>query len=127
MLHPMADMWNGFVHTNIQGGDPSVLQVSTNIYLMVYVGPPNSTGLEEAVPEEGLTIVYPNPARDFLHLFSSDNLQEYDYGIFRLNGQLVHNGHSNQNSVDLGKIPSGVYLLNVRTKYNSQYFKFFKN
>jgi hypothetical protein len=119
--------WNGFVHTNIQGGDPSVLQVSTNIYLMVYVGPPNSTGLEEAVPEEGLAIVYPNPARDFLHLFSSDNLQEYDYGIFRLNGQLVNNGHSNQNSVDLGKIPSGVYLLNVRTKYNSQYFKFFKN
>lgn len=124
---PNGGQWNGFVNTNIQGGDPSVLQVSPDLYLMVYVGPPNTSGLGETVQEGDFVAVYPNPARDFLYLHSTDTLQEYDFSIFNTEGQCLQTGHSVHNSINLSAVSSGIYLLNVRTKHNSQYFKFVKN
>lgn len=36
--------WSAFTDTNLKGGDPSVLQLETNRFLMIYVGEPYNTG-----------------------------------------------------------------------------------
>jgi hypothetical protein len=40
-------VWDGYVPTNLQGRDPSVVKVDSNNYLMIYVGQPYSVAKEE--------------------------------------------------------------------------------
>jgi hypothetical protein len=50
---PNGGTWNGYVSTNVTGGDPSVLKVASGSYLMVYVGQPYST---DVTAQEDLSI-----------------------------------------------------------------------
>lgn len=38
--------WSGYLSTNVQGGDPTVVRRSATNYLMIFVGPPYQTGVE---------------------------------------------------------------------------------
>ncbi len=43
-------LWKSYINTNINGGDPSVVKIADNSYLMIYVGAPaNNTSLPEKV------------------------------------------------------------------------------
>ncbi|MFN0175403.1 MAG: T9SS type A sorting domain-containing protein [Saprospiraceae bacterium] len=120
-------VWNGFVNTNIQGGDPSVVQISSNNYWMVYVGPPYSTGLDELDPSLISAVVFPNPATSFIRLFSTEKLTEYDYQIFDTNGRLMQGAHTGINLISVEGIPNGVYFLKILAGEKAGFFRFFKN
>jgi hypothetical protein len=58
--------------------------------------------------------IYPNPARDYIHINSS--LIEgsggiYEYTIFDLLGQNVQRSVLNDSKIDISKIPTGVYSI----------------
>lgn len=62
--------WDGYVSTNINGGDPSVVKVEDGNYIMVYVGPPKSTAITTATATPSIT-VYPNPCTSLLSISCS--------------------------------------------------------
>lgn len=57
--------WSGYVNTNVQGGDPTVVKLSASNYLIIYVGKPYQTGValqEHEIPATfTLEQNYPNP------------------------------------------------------------------
>jgi len=119
-------VWNGFVNTNVQGGDPSVVQISANNYWMVYVGQPYSTGSNE--PDSALLSakVFPNPATSFMRIFSTEKLTEYEYAIFDTNGRLMLEGRTSIHSMSVEGIPNGIYFLKIWEGGKAGFFRFLK-
>ncbi len=62
---PDGFSWTGYVNTNIQGGDPTVVKLSSTNYLIIFVGPPYQTGFASQSNEPPGTFAlygnYPNP------------------------------------------------------------------
>ncbi|MBK6538948.1 MAG: T9SS type A sorting domain-containing protein [Ignavibacteria bacterium] len=69
---PNGGEWSAFNSTNIQGGDPSVLRLSSNDYLMIYTGQPYAVNIQvngNSVPDKfELYQNYPNPFNPVTHL-----------------------------------------------------------
>ncbi len=123
---PNGGQWNGFVSTNIQGGDPSVLRVSDNQYLMVYVGMPYTSGVEDLGFSLRSATIFPNPSRDVLHLRSQENNLAYEYDVISLDGRMLKTGRSESNSMDVQGLPEGIYLLKIRIGNEIGLFRFAK-
>jgi hypothetical protein len=112
---PNGGIWNGYVNTNIQGGDPSVLKVADGSYLAVYVGNPYSIGINHEVASENSSIFYPNPARNQIRVKPGNNLPGTVYTVYDNTGKLVLTGKINpeNNPIELGNLPGGIYLFRV--------------
>jgi hypothetical protein len=107
-----GNTWNGYVNTNIMGGDPGIVKLNNGKYLMIYVGPTNIT-----VPvidprfTNSSVIIYPNPARQTIILEGREN-KNYPFSILTAAGSLVMQSNFNgKKSIDLGKIAAGTYLF----------------
>lgn len=124
---PNGGQWNGFVNTNVQGGDPSVLQVSANQYLMVYVGMPYTSGAKEPGVSLLAATVFPNPATNELHLLPEEHWTEYAYSIFNLDGWLLKESKTNINSMSLEGIPQGICILKIQSGAACGFYRFLKN
>ena len=125
---PNGGMWNGYVNTNIQGGDPSALRIAANNYLMIYVGPPYSTGINvEAIEQESI-FVYPNPARDKINIKAAGNLRGSVYTIYDSTGRSVLTGKiSTENYViDIENLSDGNYFIKSG-QYSSESFTVIRN
>jgi hypothetical protein len=122
-----GSQWNGFVSTNVQGGDPSVVQLSTNSFLMVFTGKPYTSETEDLHLSLNSARVFPNPASTILHLNSAENLSEYEFSIFNPDGRLLKEGHSSVNSMSVEGIPDGFYFLKIRYGKQVGFFRFIKN
>ncbi|MBK8498948.1 MAG: T9SS type A sorting domain-containing protein [Flavobacteriales bacterium] len=111
---PNGGQWNGYVSTNLQGGDPSALKVAPGNYLIVYVGQPYTLGVADAQSDQGLR-VYPVPAADRVriewpgHAITSCT-------VHALDGTLAGNAVVDDGSIDLEGLPSDAYLLRVRDR-----------
>lgn len=55
--------------------------------------------------------VYPNPAKDFVKIVSKQKIKNYQ--IYDAAGQKITSEKYTDNKIDLSKLPSGVYLLQV--------------
>ncbi len=60
---PNGGQWNGYVNTNISGGDPTVVRTAINNYLMIYTGAPYATGIR-SFERDGKLSLYPNPFKN---------------------------------------------------------------
>ena len=76
---PDGNGWQGFVNTNIRGGDPSVVKIAATNYMAIFVGEPNITGLEAQINSDRIS-VYPNPVSDYIAV-ESDQMGGYEYCI----------------------------------------------
>jgi hypothetical protein len=56
--------------------------------------------------------LYPNPVKDETLYFSGVE-SNASYAIFNLNGQQVANGNANNNAVNVGSLPSGIYIIKI--------------
>ncbi len=90
----------------------------------VYV---QTTGMSDLYGEN--VFIYPNPATNLLNIKLLGNLEKGKYEIQNSLGQSILHGDLNNssiNSVDISKLFSGVYfiqLTNGSTKYNSRFLK----
>lgn len=70
------------------------------------------TALVGAMEEEPLISIYPNPAKDFLLL---KTLRPIDGAlrIFNMHGQVLYEGDTSQNRIDLKLLTPGSYILEI--------------
>jgi hypothetical protein len=108
-------VWNGYVNTNIQGGDPSVLKVSATNYLIVFVGNPYSTGFNNEVSKEESIAIYPNPASNHINVKAATKLLNSVYTVYDNTGKAVLAGKINSENtiIELGNLSGGIYLFSV--------------
>lgn len=59
-------------------------------------------------------IVYPNPVRQQANIKLPAEWQNCNFFIHNINGSLVYSGKVSDASFDLGRLPSGYYLIKVR-------------
>lgn len=57
-------VWNGYVNTNLIGGDPSAIKITPNDYLIIFVGAPYATGISIPAMNQGNIIAFPDPAEN---------------------------------------------------------------
>lgn len=119
-------VWNAQEKINTLGGGPTGKEIEAIIPykdgVLIgggsstssgYVGfwKPSTSSIEDFAEPSG-PLVYPNPARDILHL---QGLEEYDYSLFALKdatGRVCLEVHLTEfgNSIPLPDVPSGVYF-----------------
>ncbi|WP_299883297.1 FG-GAP-like repeat-containing protein [uncultured Lacinutrix sp.] len=72
-------------------------------------------------------ILYPNPATTVLNLNGTDYLfDNTKYSIFDMVGRMVANGNFNSNSIDISKLQSGNYILQISANRSVKTQKFIK-
>ncbi len=120
-------IWNGYVHTNIQGGDPSVVRTGLNSYLMVYVGNPYAAISINEVSSEMHSMIFPNPAANQLHIQIPLSAMGSDYRIVDLKGVIIKQGKLLvQNTImDIGHLSAGTYAI-IIGQHDGQTFKWLK-
>jgi hypothetical protein len=98
-----------------------------NHYKFIYYGCNSISGIKPInVSEEKLTI-YPNPANGIVTIESSEELQQVT--CFNSLGEVLFkaDNNSSKNQFDLRTIPSGIYLIQVKTKSGSTVKKIILN
>jgi len=82
-----------------------------------------TTGVEDY--PAGLLVVYPNPAGEMLHVELPENLQDKDVTLLirSVTGNLCRNirfhGNISHNTVYVGDLPAGMYLLELQNQKSS--------
>ncbi len=61
--------------------------------------------------------IYPNPANDFITVFSDEKLNDVKFRIIDFKGKVLLNGTLQNEKIDLSNINRGLYILEL--KYNS--------
>ncbi|MBL0155081.1 MAG: T9SS type A sorting domain-containing protein [Chitinophagaceae bacterium] len=105
-------IWNGYVNTNIQGGDPGIVKLQNGQYMMVYVGQRVVTGLN-SVPNTLQITASPNPFAEFVFLKGNQN-EVYRYTFTDARGATVLTGKfTGSTRLNMTKFPSGNYFIKV--------------
>ncbi|MFK8054773.1 MAG: CotH kinase family protein [Saprospiraceae bacterium] len=68
------------------------------------------TSISTTAPESN-TLLYPNPANEWIYIDNLDGLLDGHYRIFSLQGKLVSEGESSNSSIPVGTLRSGQYAL----------------
>jgi len=112
---PNGGLWSGYVNTNILGGDPTVLKVSNNNYVMVYVGPPLITGLDAEHPVNKPFQIYPNPASDNITVIAEKDGSRPPYFILDAAGRIIKEGHlqAAETKIHVADLPTGIYTIRL--------------
>ena len=103
-------IWQGYVNTNIAGGDPSVVKLSNGNYLMIYTGQPYLTGVEVQQSLNSQVRLLPNPAT---HLIGVEGLiSEMEFQILSPEGMKEQIGKIGPGeSIDISGLGSGLHLF----------------
>ena len=78
----------------------------------------NPTSIADLTPESDY-LLYPNPSSNYLNIQTAGtaNVDEVGYAIYDILGTKVLQGHGN--SVAIGQLPSGCYVLKIKDQYLS--------
>jgi len=106
--------WDGFINTNLKGGDPSVIQITENKFIAIYVGLPYVTPVKE-LKHQDLFEVYPNPFIDHLHLKINESQLNKNLNVYNNLGQKVFEKKIDNLllSFNLGFLPHGSYHIAI--------------
>ena len=84
----------------------------------------NPTGIEENGISKSKVLVYPNP---FINSINIECAGNFDYSILDLNGKKMSNGTGIQNVTIGEKLPSGIYLIEIKKGEKIELIKVTKN
>ena len=85
--------------------------LSNTTHVLVEGQGSQSVGIEKK--ELDYFLVYPNPAQDYILIDFPLPYKDLHYAIYDMNGKLVMNGSANGKTVNISKLNTGVYLLQV--------------
>jgi len=108
---PNGGVWNGYVPTNIQGGDPSVLRVAADNYLIVYVGMPYTTSIDANTDHGNSIALVPVPAQDVVYIRSDAHFQ--GYRILSVAGALLQEGVPIDRTIRVDDVPAGMHVVEL--------------
>ena len=83
----------------------------------------NDTTFTKELAETNIEL-YPNPARDYMVVMSSDNIESYT--IFNLSGEKVIQGIPNSSTINVTDLQSGLYFILFESKEGRKTSKFVK-
>ena len=112
---PNGGLWNGYVNTNLHGGDPSVVHVGEGNYLIVFVGQPINTVIEGPRSIAEGPLVQPIPASDVLRI-TWPGERSTAYRILSSTGDLVLHGGVMDATIETRMLRAGVYVLELVAK-----------
>lgn len=120
---PNGGQWSGYINTNIQGGDPSVLKTLNNNYLLVYVGPPYASSIANEIIDVQNIQIFPNPVRNVINVKTVPKLIGSRYFIYDSNGKYLLSGTINSDNIniDVGNILNGIYVFSVGENRNQSF------
>jgi Secretion system C-terminal sorting domain/Carbohydrate binding module (family 6) len=70
------------------------------------------------------SLVYPNPVKETLMVVEGNTIEQLS--IFNMNGRKVIEQIAPSNRIDVGKLPTGMYILNVLTEKGNSIHKIIK-
>lgn len=70
--------------------------------------------------------VYPNPTKGIINI-KNLSFTTFDYQLFDYTGKLITQGNSNNNSINLSNLPTGVYILKILNKQLTETFRVVKD
>lgn len=122
---PNGGEWSSYVHTNIHGGDPGVVKVSDNNYIMIYTGPLYVVSVNEnnfSTHGFSLNQNYPNPFNPATVIsFNLPSAKQTTLRIFDINGKdiallldEVMEPGSHSISFNGEGLPSGIYFYELK-------------
>ncbi len=118
--------YNGYIATNLTGGDPTTVKIAPNNYFIIFVGPPYITNINENVEREN-DAVFPNPVSESLSLPENFG-SEIEFTIYDASGKLVKKGKQIMpKSIEVHDLAPGWYLLNVFVNGDFSNYRFVKN
>lgn len=105
--------WGTYTNVAVMGADPSVTKNKNGTYVMVYTGPPNSTGVKDPFDANAGFSVFPSEFDDFLMIENKEMKWDLHFELFDLNGKLVHETEIEKGAlttkVELSFLNAGVY------------------
>ena len=124
ILQDTADDQVGLATEDIAGFDNYYGHGRLNAHQALLQGTANTNDLENK-----LFSVYPNPVtNDILHINNLNTIENYKISIFNALGELVYSNTINNtnSSININKLTSGVYFVNLNNKTNNYTQKFIK-
>ncbi len=109
-------VWSAYMQTNIQGGDPSVVQTGNSQYLMIWVGEPYTPSAIENAERNKELLLYPNPVDDFLFIdFPKRFLNNGKIEIFDSRGICVNkqNISASPQKMATDHLTEGIYYVKI--------------
>ncbi len=117
--------WQGYVNTNLIGGDPSILKTGNSNYIAIYVGQPYNTGINENETVKHF-YVYPNPVLDYVKV-QSLNSSPLKYYFYSPEGKLELQGsNSGYESISTVDLQNGIHFLKLIGKNYTEVIKVIK-
>lgn len=108
-------VWNGFVATNLNGGDPSVVRVAPDLYRIIFVGAQYITDLTEADATDS-AFFYPNPVGDELFLdVPRGVLQVLFFDVSGRQVMALNDPGIGIQRVDCRSLLEGVYVVQLKS------------
>ncbi len=87
---PNGGIWNGYVQTNIRGGDPSAIRISQDQYLIIYVGEPYAVATREVAEDPDRLLIFPDPASDMAQIsYLVEHPGNINLAVFDAGGKFV--------------------------------------
>ncbi|MEH6535010.1 MAG: M28 family peptidase [Psychroserpens sp.] len=86
----------------------------------------DSLGLESFLDDE--VNVYPNPVKSNLNIETNSNIRDIDIQLYDVSGKLILNSSSSENitTLNIKKIPQGIYFLNIKSSEKTGTYKVVK-
>lgn len=113
---PNGGVWNGYINTNLMGGDPTAVRTGISSYLIIYVGNPYLTSILQLKESAGSIKLFPNPSSGNITIESDPELIGEMLYIFNTDGKemlsLLIN--SPRSTIYTGKLHSGLYLASIK-------------
>lgn len=111
--------WGGFNNTNVgMGADPAVVKTKNGTYLMIYTGPPNSTGIDEQNNKLDGIAIYPNEFETNLTINGLQKGIKCELKILDLEGKQVFyqekSSSLDKETIDLSHLTIGYYFITVK-------------
>lgn len=93
-------------------GNTSITNTSQGDYADAYVAKLNSTSLSNSNFEKEKVVLYPNPTKDFITIYTNEAIEKTT--ISDVNGRILDVQF--ESTVNLSNLTTGIYFLNVKTE-----------
>lgn len=80
------------------------------------------TSVSTVMKNGGRVQIYPNPVREWLTVFTDNNIQVQKISIYSVTGKLIEEVYGSQD-IDMSRWTNGIYFINVLDKQGKQYIK----
>lgn len=87
---PNGGVWNGYISTNLAGGDPSVFRKSNGDYQIIFTGMSAPVSVKGQKNSSSGYVLFPNPAMSFFDLEDkSANISTGHFYLYNENGSYI--------------------------------------